>query len=475
MGALRKEAAARDRARADFGQGDVRRHIVSIAAPMAVAQLVQILYSVVNRIYIGHIPGASSLALTGIGLSLPVVTIVLACANLFGMGGVSLCSIARGQGDDARAERIMGNAFFMIVCTSLLIMGACYGAMEPLLRLFGASDASLGYAEEYLRVYLIGTPFVMLAAGMNGFINAQGFSRFGMATVMLGAVMNIALDPILIFLAGWGVAGAALGSVVSQAASAAWALRFLAGKRAIMRLTPASVRPDGRIIRSTMNLGMFGFVFQASNGVVQAVCSATLKGFGGDLFIGVMTVLTSVREVAILPMQSLANAAQPVIGFNYGAKNAARIKRSVVFITVMNVVYAVVVWGLLFAFPRQVMGVFNSEEGLLAAGVPALHVYFFGFFMMALHSAGQSTFIGLGLARYATFFSLLRKVFVVVPLTLLLPHVVGLGAMGVFLAEPISNFVSGLSCFGVMVHQVRKRFGPLLDRSEGIEDMGSAR
>lgn len=348
MGALRKEAAARDRERADFGQGDVRRHIVSIAAPMAVAQLVQILYSVVNRIYIGHISGASSLALTGIGLSLPVVTIVLACANLFGMGGVSLCSIARGQGDDARAERIMGNAFFMIVCTSLLIMGACYGAMEPLLRLFGASDASLGYAEEYLRVYLIGTPFVMLAAGMNGFINAQGFSRFGMATVMLGAVMNIALDPILIFVAGWGVAGAALGSVVSQAASAAWALRFLAGKRAIMRLTPASVRPDGRIIRSTMNLGMFGFVFQASNGVVQAVCSATLKGFGGDLFIGVMTVLTSVREVAILPMQSLANAAQPVIGFNYGAKNAARIKRSVVFITAMNVVYAVVVWGAAF-------------------------------------------------------------------------------------------------------------------------------
>lgn len=458
--------AAEDRARSDFGQGDVRRHIVAIAAPMALAQLVQILYSVVNRVYIGHIPGASSLALTGIGLSLPIVTIVLACANLFGMGGVSLCSIVRGGGDERQAERIMGNAFFMLACTSALIMALCYGFMEPMLRLFGASDASLPYAEEYLCVYLTGTPFVMFTTGMNGFINAQGFSRFGMATVLLGAAMNIVLDPILIFLAGWGVAGAAAGSVVSQFASAAWALRFLSGKRAIMRLTRDSVRPDVRVILSTMNLGLFGFVFQASNGVVQAVCSATLKGFGGDLFIGVMTVLTSVREVVVLPMTSLANAAQPVIGFNYGAGLGARIKQSVLFVTVVNVVYALTAWALLFAFPRQIMGAFNSDPAMLDAGVPALHVYFFGFFMMAFHSAGQSTFIGLGMARYATFFSLLRKVIVVVPLTLALPHMAGLGAMGVFLAEPVSNFVSGTACFAVMVRLMRKRFGPLYEKPQ---------
>lgn len=469
----RTDQNALDQERGDFAHGSVRRHIVRIAAPMALAQLVQILYSVVDRIYIGHIPGASSTALTGLGLSLPLVTIILACANLYGTGGVSLCSIARGKGDEERAERIMGNSFFMILVTSVLIMALCYVVMEPLLRLFGASNESLPYARDYLMWYLVGTPFVMISTGMVGFINAQGFVKFGMATILLGAVTNIVLDPIFIFAMGWGIVGAAVASVIAQLLSAAWAFRFLTGKRALLRLTRASMRPSSSIVKSIMSLGLSGFVFQATNGIVQAVCTATLRTFGGDLFIGIMTVLTSVREVVILPMMSLANAAQPVIGFNYGAGLAPRIKSSIAFITVTNVIYGIVAWGLLFVFPSQVMGLFNSDPELLANGVPALHLYFLGFFMMAFHSAGQSTFIGLGLARHATFFSLLRKVIVVVPLTLILPHVGGLGATGVFLAEPISNFVSGISCFTVMLFALRRVLATCGKPAEG-EDQKQA-
>ena len=442
----------------DFSVGSVTRHIVSLAIPMTVAQLVQILYNLVDRIYIGHLPGASSLALTGLGLTFPVITIIMAFTNLFGMGGAPLCSIARGRHDTARAERIMGNTLLMLCLSAAVLMALCYGLLRPILFLFGASGDSYPYAAAYLRIYLIGTPFVMIGTGMNGFINAQGFARVGMVTILMGAAVNIVLDPVFIFLLGLGVAGAAAATVLSQLLSAAWVMRFLLGRRTLLRLTRANLRPDGAVLRDITRLGMAGFIMSVSNGAVQISCNTTLRAFGGDVYVGIMTVLNSVRDVVSLPCQGLNNAAQPVLGFNYGAGQFGRVKQAIRFTVTASVLYMLAAWLLVFLFPRPLMQVFNSDPELLKKGVPALHLYFFGFFMMALQIASQAVFVGLGQSRHAIFFSILRKIIIVVPLTLLLPRLAGLGVHGVFLAEPISNFVGGAACFVTMLFTVRHLF-----------------
>ena len=448
----------------DFSAGSVYRHIIALAVPMTVAQLVQMLYNIVDRIYIGHLPGGSAMALTGLGLTFPVITLIMAFTNLFGMGGAPLFSIARGRQDGVRAGKIMGNTFSMLCICSMLLMAACYLFLKPELYLFGASDASYPYAAEYLRLYLMGTPFAMIGTGMNGFINAQGFSGTGMATVLIGAAVNIALDPLFIFVFGMGVSGAALATILSQLLSATWVLKFLLGKKTLFRLQKTGMRPEGRLLKEIISLGMAGFVVYASNGAVQIACNATLRDFGGDVYVGVMTILNSVRDVVSMPMQGLTNASQPVLGFNLGAGAYDRIKKSIAFVTAMGVSYMLLAWGILFLFPEPLMRIFNSDTELLAKGVPALHIYFFGFFMMAFQFVGQSTFVGLGMAKQSVFFSLLRKIIIVVPLTLILPHVAGLGVMGVFLAEPISNFIGGTASFTTMLALT----GRLFRRNKGI-------
>lgn len=444
------------RDQSDFSTGSVWRHIVSLAVPMTVAQLVQMLYNIVDRVYIGHLPGASSLALTGLGLTFPVITVIVAFTNLFGMGGAPLCSIARGRQDDERAERIVGNTFFMLCATSLLLILVCYVFLKPILYLFGASDATFPFAQQYLQIYLIGTPFVMIGAGMNGFINAQGFARIGMMTILLGAVVNVILDPVFIFALQMGVAGAALATVLSQLLSAIWVLHFLTGKKTLLRIRRRYLRPDGGLLREITSLGLAGFIMSATSSLVQVACNSTLRAQGGDLYIGVMTVLNSVRDVIMLPTQGLTSAAQPVLGYNFGAKKYHRIKQGIAFVTVTCIIYTALAWLLVFLLPEPFIRIFNSDPALLAAGVPAMHIYFFGFFMMAFQFAGQSTFVGLGQSRQAVFFSLLRKAIIVVPLTLLLPHLWGLGVNGVFLAEPVSNFVGGIACFTTMLFTVRR-------------------
>ena len=443
--------------KSDFSSGSVIRHILALAVPMTVAQLVQVLYNIVDRIYIGHLPGASPLALTGLGLTFPVITVITAFTNLFGMGGAPLCSIARGRGEEEKARRIMGNTFAMLCTFCLVLMVLGYLFLKPVLYLFGASDASYPYARDYMLIYLAGTPFVMLGTGMNGFINVQGFGRTGMMTILLGAAVNILLDPIFIFVLGMGVQGAALATVLSQLLSAVWVLRFLTGPKTLLRLDRGSMRPDPRLLREIVGLGTAGFIMSATNGAVQVACNATLRDSGGDVYVGIMTVLNSVRDVVALPIQGLTNAAQPVMGYNYGARRFDRVKKSIAFTSITSVAYMLVAWLLLFVFPEPVMRVFNSDPVLVAKGVPALHLYFFGFFMMALQFSGQSTFVGLGQSRQAVFFSLFRKIIIVVPLTLLLPRV-GFGVQGVFLAEPISNFIGGLACFITMLFTVNRLF-----------------
>lgn len=440
----------------DFSAGSVWRHIVALAVPMTIAQLVQVLYNIVDRIYIGHLPGTSSLALTGLGLTFPIVTLIMAFTNLFGMGGAPLCSIARGKQEEDRAERIMTNTFFMLCLTSIVLMVLCRIFLKPILYLFGASDATYPYAQQYLEIYLIGTPFVMIGTGMNGFINSQGFARVGMMTILLGAVTNIALDPIFIFGFHLGVAGAALATILSQLLSAVWVMCFLTGKKTLLHVRKRYLRPDFGLLREITALGMAGFIMSATNGVVQVACNSTLRDFGGDLYVGIMTVLNSVRDVIMLPIQGITSAAQPVLGFNYGAGEFRRVRKGIAFTTAVCIAYTSLAWLFVFLFPELLIRIFNSEPELLAKGVPALHLYFFGFFMMALQFSGQSTFVGLGQSKQAVFFSLFRKVIIVVPLTLLLPHVGDLGVNGVFLAEPVSNFIGGTACFVTMLFMMRK-------------------
>lgn len=444
----------------DFSVGSVKTNILRLAVPMTLAELIQVMYNIVDRIFIGHIPGTSSQALTGVGVTLPLITILIAFANLFGTGGAPLFSIARGAGDKDRARDLMGNTFALLLIAGGVMMGLIFAFKRPLLYLFGASENTYPYADAYLTVYLLGTFFSMVSLGMNGFINAQGFGMIGMLTVSIGAALNLILDPLLIFVLQMGVRGAAVATVISQAVSAIWVLRFLRSGKVMIPLEWKSMKLQGKLVRQITSLGISGFVMGATSSLVQIVCNKTLQIWGGslgDLYVGVMTVINSVREIVLLPMQGLSSGAQPVMSFNYGAKQYGRVKEAIRFTTVICVIFSCAVWALLLLFPQMFMRLFNDEPMLIAKGVSAMRIYFFGIFLMALQMAGQSTFVALGYSKYAIFFSLLRKAIIVVPLTVILPYLFGLGTDGVFWAEPISNLLGGIACFVTMLCVVRGR------------------
>ncbi len=434
----------------DFGTGKVWKIITAQAVPLTIAQLIQLLYNVVDRIYIGHLPGEGALALTGIGLTFPFVTLILAFANLFGTGGTPLFSIARGAKDENRAREIMGTTFAMLMITSVLLMVVFYIFRVPILYLFGASEATIVYAENYMKIYLIGVMFSMTVTGMNGFISALGFPRMAMWTTVIGAVLNLILDPIFIFGFSMGVRGAAAATVISQFVSAVWVIRFLASSKAQIALGLSSMRPHGRTVLNIMSLGVSGFVQQATNALVQIVCNATLQIYGGDLYVGIMTIINTIREIASQPVLGLASGAQPVLGYNYGAKQPKRVKEGIRFMAVSGVVYTGLIWILIELFPAAFIRIFTSDAQTIACGINASRLYFLGFIFMSLQFTGQYTFVGLGKSRRAVFFSIFRKVVIVIPLTLLLPMFMGLGTNGVFIAEPISNLIGGTACVVTM-------------------------
>ena len=432
----------------DFSVGSVRSNIIAQAVPLTIAQLIQLLYNIVDRMYIGHMEGNSSLALTGIGLTFPVVMLVIAFTNLFGQGGAALCSIARGAGDKKRAENIMGNSMTMLLGGGVLIMLACYIWKKSILYAFGASDATYVYANEYLNIYLLGTVFVMVSTGMNNYINSQGFPKTGMVSIMIGAVLNIVLDPVFIFVLDMGITGAAIATVISQFVSALWVMQFLLSKKAILDLNLSSMKLRWSLMKDIMGLGLTGFILQFTNCTVHVVCNMTLSVYGGDLYVGINTVLGSIRDIFQLPIQGITAGCQPVLGYNYGAKEYQRVKEGIRFTAFTGIAYTLIAWLLIFVFPEFFIRIFNSDPDLIKYGTTAIHIYFFGFFMMAFQFCGQSVFTGLGKAKFAVFFSIFRKVIIVVPLTILLPRV--LGVHGVFIAEPISNAVGGLACFITM-------------------------
>lgn len=440
----------------DFSKGSIAKNIMNMAIPMIVAQLVNVLYNIVDRIYISKMPENAFLALTGIGICLPIISIVMAFANLFGMGGAPLCSIERGRSNDKEAENIMGNSFIMLVSSGIILTILGLLIKDPLLYLLGASDDTFLYADQYITIYLLGNVFVMISLGMNHFINSQGFGRIGMMTVIFGAVVNIILDPIFIFVFDMGVQGAALATIISQFMSALWVLRFLTGKKAILRLKKSSFILKKDRVKRIIGLGTSGFVMQFTNSLVQFLSNATLQQFGGDLYVGIMTVINSVREFISMPVSGLGSGAQPVIGFNYGAGKHKRVKSSIKFATIISVSYNAFVWLLIQLFPGFFIRIFNSDMEVLKAGIPAIRIFYLCFFMMALQQAGQTAFVALGKSKHAVFFSLFRKVALVVPLVIVLPRLWGLGSIGVFLSEPISEVIGGIACFCTMILTVWK-------------------
>lgn len=444
----------------DFSKGPVWKCIIAQAVPLTIAQLVQLLYNVVDRIYIGHLGDGNSIALTGVGLTFPVVTLIMAFTALFGNGGVPLFSMARGAGDEEEAGKILGNSYGLLLVSSVVLTIIGYLFCKPILFAFGASEESFIYAKQYLDIYLIGTIFSMSATGLNGYINAQGFPKIGMLSVIIGAVSNIILDPIFIFGLNMGVSGAALATIISQAISAMWVLNFLFGKKAIVPLKFNNIRINKGRTLEIFKLGTSNFIMHGTNCLVQVACNSTLQTYGGDLYVGIMTVVNSVREIFILPINGIVSGSQPVISFNYGAKEYKRVKSGIRFNTLIGSVYTMAAWILILLAPKFWFGIFSDDLSMMNAGIEMLKIYFFGFVFMALQFAGQSTFQALGDAKHAIFFSLLRKAIIVVPLALILPKV-GFGVKGVFFAEPISNVIGGIACYATMRLTVYKKINLL--------------
>lgn len=444
-------------AKGDFSKGKVSSLILRLGLPIMLAELVHVLYNIVDRMYIGHMEGTTGTqALTGLGVCFPLITLIAAFANLCNTGGATLFTIARGQGDDERAGRILGTAF-----TFLLLIG---GAMTVLLyltapwtlRLLGGSKTSLPYAMDYFRIYVLGTIPVLISLGMNPFINAQGFPKVGMVTVILGAALNIALDPLFIYVLDMGVRGAALATVLSQLVSAAWVLRFLTGKKPPVRLCRLLI--DGTQLVSVMKLGVTGFTFKVTNSVTQAIVNVMLKAWGGpqSLYIGAMGLINSMREIMSLPINGVTTGGQNVMSFNYGAKRYRRVSEGIRFVFLGGLTINTLMWALIMLAPQLLVRIFTRDEALVALTVRCARIYFGAFPFMALQVTGQHTFVALNYPRHALFFSLLRKIVLVAPLTLLLPGL-GLGVEGVFWAEFISQLCGATACFTTMYRVIWRK------------------
>ncbi len=442
--------------RGNFAEGAVWKNILSQAFPLMLAQLVQLCYNIIDRIYIGHMQDIGTMALTGIGLAFPLTSLVGAFTSLYSIGGTPLFSIARGEKNDEKAEKILSQITMLLVGTSFIIFILCYTLRKPILYLFGASDNSYPYADTYLKYYLFGTTFTMFSTGLNNFINAQGYPKFGMMTTVIGAALNLVLDPLFIFTFGMGIKGAAIATVISQAVSAIWVFQFFMGKKSQYHFKLKYMKPDAQIIKDTLSLGVSGFIMKGTNCAVQVICNSTLRIFGGDLYVGIMTCLNSVREIAELPVFSLTHGSQPVLSYNYGAKKYARLRKCIKFVTVSAFMYSICSWLLINCFPRIWISIFTSDTEMIEKGVAALQIYFLTFVFQTFQSAGQSTFVSLKCPKRAIFFSLLRKAIIVIPLTLILPRM-GMGVNGVFSAEPISNVLGGLAAYITMYFSLYRK------------------
>ena len=439
--------------RIDFEHGTVTGNILGAALPMLVAQILNLLYNIVDRIYIARIPNVGTAALGAVGLCFPLIVVITAFSNLFGSGGAPLFSIYRGKNESQKSASIMNTSFTMVVACAVVLMLIGFLFARPLLVVFGASKDALVYAYPYFMIYLIGTLPSMIATGMNPFINAQGYSTIGMTSIAVGAIANLLLDPLFIFALGFGVQGAAIATVISQFLSAAFVLFFLTKKSElkVRFLKKDEFAECTGYAKNIVSLGIAGFIMQLTNSLVSICCNNILSNVGGDIYISVMTIVSSVRQLVETPIHAMNEGTSPILSYNYGARRPSRVRKAMMVMGAMMLGYTAIMWSIIIVFPNALIGIFSSDATLMKDAVPALKQYFAAFIFMDCQYIGQTVFKSLNKKKQAIFFSLLRKVFIVVPLTYLMPYALHMGTDGVFLAEPVSNVIGGGLCFVVML------------------------
>ena len=439
--------------RIDFDNGKITTNIFQAALPMLVAQILSLLYNIVDRIYIARIPDIGTTALGAVGLCFPIIVIITAFSNLFGSGGAPLFSIERGRGDKKRAGMIMNTSFFMLTVCAIVLMCIGFLFARPILVLFGASENALIYAYPYIMIYLIGTFPSMMITGMNPFINAQGYAITGMYSVVIGAIANIILDPLFIFAFHLGICGAAIATVLSQCLSASFVLYFLSKKAEykIRMLRKAEILICGNDAKNIISLGTAGFIMQLTNSLVNICCNNVLAATGGDVYISVMTIISSIRQMVETPIWSISEGSSPVISYNYGAKRPKKVIKAWITMSVLILFYILIAWSVILFDPKFLIRIFSSDKSLMIDTVPAMKLYFATFIFMLFQYTGQTMFKSLNKKKQAIFFSILRKVVIVVPLTYIFPYIFHMGTNGVFVAEPVSNVIGGSLCFIVML------------------------
>lgn len=439
-----------------LGTEPIGKLLAKLAVPTVIAQLVNMLYNIVDRIYIGHMPGDGSLALTGVGVCMPIILIISAFASFVASGGAPRASIAMGQGDHDKAERILGNCFMLQVCISLVltVLLQLYG--RDLLLLFGASENTIGYAWPYMQVYAWGTIFVELTLGLNAFITAQGFAKEGMMTVLIGAVCNIVLDPLFIFTLNMGVQGAALATILSQGISCLWVVLFLRGEKSLLKLKVQCFKPDFGLLLPCLALGLAAFIMQSSESIISVCFNASLQKYGGDLAVGAMTILTSVMQFAMLPLQGISQGAQPITSYNFGAGNAKRVKESFTLLLKVCLTYSFLLWGLVMACPGLFARIFTPEAELIVFTTKVLRIYAGALCLFGLQIACQMTFVSIGNAPCSILVAVLRKFVLLLPLIYIMPALVPDKTIGVYMAEPVADVIA-MTCTGLLfVWQFKK-------------------
>ena len=429
-------------AKQDMGSGSVKKLMLQLMIPAVVAQVVNLLYNIVDRIYIGHIEGIGAAALTGVGLFTPILMLLNAFAMLVGAGGAPRTAIALGQGDRQQAEKIISNSFTVLMLFAVVLTIGFYAGAPALLRLFGASDATLPYALSYSRIYILGSVFVLLVLGMNPFITTQGFAKTSMLTTVIGAVINIILDPILIFGFGLGVQGAAIATVLSQAVGAAWILRFLTGKKTRLRLKKSDMHLEKRIVIPCLGLGLGPFVMQATDALLNIAFNSSLQHYGGDIAVGCMTISSTIQQMVWIPVQGIGQGAQPIISYNYGAGNAKRIRQTFKCMLAVSMTALTVFWLFVQLSPTTFIRIFSNSEEIIATAGWTLRVYMAVFCMFSIQMSVQQTFTALGKAKASLFIACLRKIILLIPLIFILPHFFDNKVFAVFLAEPVSDTIS---------------------------------
>lgn len=425
----------------DLGKESIGRLLLKLATPSIIAQLVNVLYNIVDRIFIGRMQNGD-VAMAGIGVAFPIVLLVSAFAAFVGMGGAPLAAIKMGEKDNNEAEKIMTNSFSVLLIIAGILTVIFMIFKEPILWKFGASESTIKYATDYLGIYLIGTVFVQIALGMNPFVNTQGFAKIGMMTVTIGAIINIILDPILIFGLNMGVKGAAVATIVAQAVSAIWVLRFLTGKKTILKLRKKYLKIDIKTMKPVFALGIAPFIMQSTESLVLVSLNSQLQKYGGDLAVGAMTIMSSIMQIITMPLMGLTQGAQPIISYNYGAKNLDRVKKTFKLLLLTCLSYSTLIVVLLMLFPDFFVSIFNNKPELMEITTWSIKIYFAGMFIFGAQIACQQTFLALGRAKISLFLALLRKVVLLVPLIFILPNFTKNGLFGVLLAEPVADIIA---------------------------------